>query len=364
MLPRDMISTGSLILRPPVAADAEAIVAASADPATATFLPLLPQPYTMADARAYLSTADARWAEGGADFAITENGRWVGSAGATPPDHWGTARIGYLVAPWARGKNVAGTAARALSDWLFDQGARRLELRSAVENLASLRVAYKAGFREEGLLREAKRMRDGRYADYVSFSRLAGDTVAVAEPYLPFFDGGELSDGVARLTPLAVADVGDFHRMLTEPSVAAYTVGLVSTQEENQRRCRYTGYWWLSGQRIELAIRDASSGAFAGHLQLTQVTPALGQAMVGYSLLPAFRGKGLMTRAVDLLVGWAFAKTALHRIVAGTNAANTASQAVLERAGFSREGVHREMFPKAEGAPRADDVMWARLRPS
>jgi RimJ/RimL family protein N-acetyltransferase len=362
MLPRDVISTGPLILRPPGDGDAEAIVKTCNDPVTARFLPVLPSPYRPQDARAFLETAAARWQGGGAEFVITENGQYVGSIGIRPPDHGGVAAIGYMVAPWARGKNVASTAARAITDWAFDHGIRRVELQAAVENVASLRVAYKAGFIEEGRLRDAKRLRDGRYYDMVIFGRLRGDAVAAAEPYLPFFEGGQLSDGVVRLVPLAVEDAGDFHRMLADPAVAAYSVGPVSTWEEDERRCRYTGYWWVSGQRIELAVRDAASGAFAGHLQLTQVLPVLGQAMIGYSLVPEFRGRGFMTRAVGLLVDWAFANTALHRIVAGTEAGNTASQRVLERAGFSREGVHRLMLPKRDGG-RVDDVAWARLRP-
>jgi RimJ/RimL family protein N-acetyltransferase len=363
MLPRDVISTGSLILRPPAKADAEAIVRMCDDPVTARFMPLLPSPYRLEHARAYLKRCAASWADGGAEFAITEHGQYIGSIGVRPPDHWDVAELGYLVAPWARGKNVAGTAARAVTDWLFDHGVRRVEVQAEVENVASLRVAYKAGFREEGRRREAKRLRDGRCVDFVTFARLTGEPAAVAEPYLPFFEGGELGDGVVRLVPMTPEDAGDYHLMMTEPSVTAYSVGPGSTLEDDLQRCRYTGYWWMSGQRIELAIRDAASGAFAGHLQLTQVIPPLGQAMIGYSLVPAYRGKGFMTRAVRLLVDWAFARTALHRIVAGTDVSNTASHAVLERAGFTREGVHRELFPKADGT-RADDVEWVRLRPS
>ncbi|RVX42072.1 RimJ/RimL family protein N-acetyltransferase [Nonomuraea polychroma] len=363
MLPRDMISTGPLVLRPPVEGDADAIVKTCNDPVTAWFLPVLPSPYGPEDVRDYFAMAAAKWEAGGAEFAITENGRYAGSIGVRPPDHSGVAEIGYVVAPWARGRDVATTAARAVTDWAFDHGIRRVELQAAVENVASVRVAYKSGFREEGRRREARRLRDGRYVDMVAFARLKGDPVEAVEPYLPFFEGGRLSDGVVRLEPLTAEDAGDFHRMVTEPSVAAYFIGPPSTMEDDERRCRYTGYWWVSGQRIELAVRDAASGAFAGHVQLTQVAPALGQAMIGYSLVPEFRGKGVMTRAVNLLVEWAFANTALHRIVAGTEAGNTASQRVLERAGFRREGVHRELFPKAGGG-RADDVAWARLRSS
>ncbi|MEQ4717115.1 GNAT family protein [Nonomuraea sp. B19D2] len=363
MLPRDVISTGPLILRPPVEEDAEAIVKTCNDPVTAWFFPVLPSPYSLQDAHGYFSMAAAKWEGGGAEFVITENGQYVGSVGLRPPDHWGVAAIGYMVAPWARGKNVAATAARAVTDWAFDHGVRRVELQAAVENVASLRVAYKAGFREEGRRRDAKRLRDGRYVDMVTFARLEGDAAPAAEPYLPFFEGGELCDGVVRLVPMAVEDAADYHRMLADPSVAQYHLGPPHTLEDDERRCRYTGYWWVSGQRIELAIRDAVSGAFAGHLQLMEVVQSLGQAMVGYSLVPEYRGKGFMTRAVSMLVDWAFANTGLHRIVAGTEAGNAASHRVLERAGFSREGVHRGLFVGADGT-RVDDVAWSRLRPS
>ncbi|MGW4793669.1 GNAT family N-acetyltransferase, partial [Nonomuraea sp. NPDC004297] len=251
----------------------------------------------------------------------------------------------------------------AVTDWAFDHGVRRVELQSEVENVAGLRVAYRAGFVEEGRRREARRLRDGRFADYVVFARLKGEAAPAVEPYLPFPRGGELDDGVVRLTPMEPDDAGDFHRMLAEPSVAEYSVTPPGTLDDDVRRCRYTGYWWTSGQRAELAIRDAASGAFAGHIQLMQVAPVLGQAMIGYSLLPGFRGRGFMTRAVRLLVDWTFARTALHRIVAGTDTDNTASHAVLERAGFQREGVHRELLPRRDGT-RADDLHWAVLRPA
>ncbi|WP_043627932.1 GNAT family N-acetyltransferase [Nonomuraea candida] len=363
MLPRDVILTGSLILRPLAKEDAEAIVAMCGDPVTARFFPALPHPYEHDHALAYLDRAGRRWEAGGAQFAIVEDGRPCGLLWVSPPDAWNVVSVGYIVAPWARGRGVAATAARGVTDWLFDHGLRRVELQAEVENVASLRVAYKAGFREEGRRREARRLRDGRWADYVLFARLRGEGTPAEEPYLPFFAGGELGDGVVRLVPMAPEDAGDYHRMMAEPSVAAYSLTPPATLEDDERRCRYTGYWWASGQRVELAIRDAASGAFAGHVQLMQVTPVLGQAMIGYSLLPAFRGRGFMTRAVRLLVGWAFANTSLHRIVAGTDAGNTASHAVLERAGFRREGVQRELFPRPDGT-RSDDVQWALLRPA
>lgn len=363
MFPREVISAGPLILRPPAERDVEAQVRACADPETVRFLPELPVPYTARDARDYLRTAEAKWRDGGAEFTVTgADGGFLGSIGLRPPDVRGNVEIGYVVAPWARGRGVATTAARAVTDWAFGHGVGRVELLAELENLASLRVAYAAGFTQEGRLRRARALRDGRRADLVSFGRLAGEGEAVFEPYLPFFADGYLSDGVVRLAPMTVGDAADYSRMLAVPSVAAYTVGPPTTPEEDEQRCRHTGWWWLSGQRLEVSLREEESGAFAGHLQLSQVVPVFGQAMVGYSLMPGFRGKGLMTRAVRMLVDWAFENTALHRIVAGTDVGNLASQRVLERAGFSREYVVRELFPREDGS-WADDVEWLRLRP-
>jgi len=48
-----------------------------------------------------------------------------------------------------------------------------------------------------------------------------------------------------------------------------------------------------------------------------------------------------MTPAVQFLADWAFQNLKLHRISAEPYATNTASHKVLEKAGFTREGVLR-----------------------
>ncbi|MFD0473124.1 GNAT family N-acetyltransferase [Nonomuraea thailandensis] len=174
MLPRDVISSGSLILRPPAEDDAEAIVKMCDDPVTARFVPSLPQPYEAGHALDHVRRSAGAWQDGGARYAVTEGGRFAGLVWLEPPDRWDVSGVGFMVAPWARGRGVAATAVRALTDWALDHGVRRVELQAEVENVACLRAAYRAGFREEGLRREARRLRDGRFADYVVFARLRG----------------------------------------------------------------------------------------------------------------------------------------------------------------------------------------------
>jgi RimJ/RimL family protein N-acetyltransferase len=64
------------------------------------------------------------------------------------------AELGYMLAPDARGRGIATQALRQLSDWAFGTlGARRLQLLISVDNRASSRVAKRAGFILEGVLR-------------------------------------------------------------------------------------------------------------------------------------------------------------------------------------------------------------------
>jgi RimJ/RimL family protein N-acetyltransferase len=86
------------------------------------------------------------------------------------------AEIGYWTTPAARGQGVAVAGVVALCAWAFPAlGLDRVELRHAVENPASGRVAAKAGFVLEGRLRRSYRYGDGRKHDELVWSRIADD---------------------------------------------------------------------------------------------------------------------------------------------------------------------------------------------
>lgn len=62
-------------------------------------------------------------------------------------------------------------------------------------------------------------------------------------------------------------------------------------------------------------------------------------ATLGYGLAPEAVGKGFMTEAVKRVVDIAFDELALHRVEANVMPSNGRSLAVVERAGFTREGL-------------------------
>ena len=62
-------------------------------------------------------------------------------------------------------------------------------------------------------------------------------------------------------------------------------------------------------------------------------------AEIGYWVGEPFWGKGLATRAIQLIVDYGFQQLGMMRIYAGVFDSNKASQKVLEKAGFTFEGI-------------------------
>jgi RimJ/RimL family protein N-acetyltransferase len=87
----------------------------------------------------------------------------------------GNVGIGYWVVESARRRGLASTAVMLLSRWaLRDAGVERIEALTEPDNLASHRVAERAGFHWEGHLRCYLQI-DGRSADAVVYALVRGD---------------------------------------------------------------------------------------------------------------------------------------------------------------------------------------------
>jgi len=67
-----------------------------------------------------------------------------------------------------------------------------------------------------------------------------------------------------------------------------------------------------------------------------------GVAELGYLLLPEARGRGVMTRAVQLLVAHCLDELGVNRVQAFVDPRNEPSARVLERAGLTMERLERD----------------------
>ncbi|HDJ32785.1 MAG TPA: N-acetyltransferase [Bacteroidetes bacterium] len=81
---------------------------------------------------------------------------------------------------------------------------------------------------------------------------------------------------------------------------------------------------------------------------------------IGYFLGEPYWNKGIMTRAVRLAVEYGFGELDLVRIHTGVFEYNVASQRVLEKCGFVKEGVSREAVFKQGNL--VDEIRYALLR--
>jgi RimJ/RimL family protein N-acetyltransferase len=178
--PPAFLTDGLVTLRPWRDDDAHALVRRINDPDVAAFLDLVPHPYTPADASEWFAIAAEGWsAATSATFAVHVDGldgavgglgiRFLGDLDD------GCAEVGYWVGADARGRGVATAATRLAARWAFENVPElaRLQLRAAVENVASNRVAEKAGFTREGVLRAQRfNARLERRVDFVMWSLL------------------------------------------------------------------------------------------------------------------------------------------------------------------------------------------------
>jgi RimJ/RimL family protein N-acetyltransferase len=112
------------------------------------------------------------------------------------------------------------------------------------------------------------------------------------------------------------------------------------------------------GVLFPYVIEDSTDGSILGGVTLRHFDPMRGVIEVGYWLFPQARGRGLATRAVRAVAREAFA-SGLWRIEANVRIGNDASERVLERAGFSREGVKRRLL--RHGGERVDATCFSLL---
>lgn len=171
----DLPDGGTLRLRAPVDADLDGLVVSSRDAGSIEFTHL-PENYSREDAALFLRSMlynpeallwivddpDNAWHFGG-----TLEVRLVNRSGAV-------VELGYTTAPHLRGRGLMTAVVALITEFLFDYGVHRVQIKANPENTASCRVALSAGFHREGTLRNAEYLR-GQWNDLDIFSRLDGD---------------------------------------------------------------------------------------------------------------------------------------------------------------------------------------------
>lgn len=137
----------------------------------------LPYPYTEQDGKEFISSMLAANENDTFSFAITIDGKAIGSIGAFRQGniHRQTAELGYYIAEEYWGKGLMTEAVKQLCGHVFAHtDIIRIYAEPFAHNIGSCRVLEKAGFQCEGTLR-GNAVKHGKVLDMKLYSKLKTD---------------------------------------------------------------------------------------------------------------------------------------------------------------------------------------------
>ena len=173
-----------------------------------------------------------------------------------------------------------------------------------------------------------------------------------------------LSVGGLDLRLLEDADAGDLLAHFSDPSVVefmdidplneiAQAAGIIDWARTLRER----------GHGLRWSIRESAGGAFIGTCGFNAlVFERARRGEIAYDLGHAWWGRGVMAKIMPCLIAFAFERLAVHRIDAMVTPGNDRSGRLLERHGFTREGVLRG-YGYWKGA-FWDQIVYARIAPA
>ncbi len=137
-------------------------MAACQDPEIPRFIPYVPLPYSEQDGKTWLAEVERKWQSSDErTFAIVDqkSNRFLGAVAIRLRDG---GSIGYWLSREARGQGVMSEAVGAVVEWArTEHGIERLCIVAHPHNVASQRVAEKAGFIRTGITTHPTPFRDG-----------------------------------------------------------------------------------------------------------------------------------------------------------------------------------------------------------
>ena len=161
----------------------------------------------------------------------------------------------------------------------------------------------------------------------------------------PTFDLGDL-----RLRPLKPGDEVALFEYRADPRVTEHTSipeATVETLAESIRR-DIAAYGEGTSCRFALAAQD---DRLIGMCGFNQWSIPHRHAELAYELAPLHWRRGYMRRAIGTVLAWGFQRVALNRVHSFAMTSNQHSIGLLEKCGFTREGILRE-YRIARGTPR------------
>lgn len=332
-------------LRAHRAQDEDGVVAQCRDQLTQRWT-LLPVPYEPRDAKAWIASRQDAWTSRQEfSFAVESAGRFAGSVGLRPHGRAGL-DVHYGLAPWARGRGLAGPALRTLLAWAFESLDAEIVLWTAIAgNWAGRRAAWSVGFRVEGTVRGIVEQRGLRLDGWLASLR-RGDPLSPAHPW---FDPPELTGQGVRLRPHRPDDISGMTQACNDPQTQFWLAQLPRpyTRDDARAHLEEVAEERAAGRAVFWALAEAGTDRLVGEIGMWGLARGESRsAELGYWAHPAIRGRGFMTEGVRLASRFALLPRAqgglgLGRLVIRVAEGNLASQRVATGAGYTASGRDR-----------------------
>jgi RimJ/RimL family protein N-acetyltransferase len=164
------------------------------------------------------------------------------------------------------------------------------------------------------------------------------------------------------LRPFRPEDAEEVLALYGNPDVVRYLYGepldRQGLPEALERRLR-PPMLSSAGDVLELAAELRTTGEFVGAMTFFHRSDEHRRGEIGYTISPAFAGRGFAREGAAALLGIGFDHLGLHRVEGQCDARNLASARVMERVGMRREAhLHEHEFVKGEWT---DTVIYSML---
>ena len=155
----------------------------------------------------------------------------------------------------------------------------------------------------------------------------------------------ELTTPRLLLRPLREDDAAALFAVFSDPAVMRYwSTAPWTDRAQADHRIASDADAHARGEHLALGIERRDDGRLIGRCTLFDLWPSCRRAQVGYGLHASAWGQGLAAEAVGALLCHGFEAMDLNRVEADIDPRNSASARLLQRLGFTREGLLRERW--------------------
>jgi RimJ/RimL family protein N-acetyltransferase len=158
-----------------------------------------------------------------------------------------------------------------------------------------------------------------------------------------------MSEPVFHIEPWDERDLPLLRQLMGDPAMTEHLGGPESPEKILERHDRYV-HLAEDGKGRMFTIVETSTGEPVGSTGYWELSSAEGEAFeTGWSVLPAFQGRGAASSATALTIEQARGERAHRYLYAFPSVDNAPSNAICRKLGFTLIGVSKYEYPKDSG---------------